>query len=216
MFSLAYNLPKTMSNFCPSKLRRKKQLKTRCIFRPDKLHRKKYMESMKIPRTSKLHQKTYVETTWIFRPSKLHWKTVRGNNVDFSTTEITSKKVHGNNMDFSTSKITSKKVRENDIDFSISKVTSKKYAEITWKFVETWSSRYYVILTSNERGFDVVCLLGKHIQNPAIGHYSAIFRHIQKLVQRLHMQKYPSGHSDIATILEWNHPRYRYDFADIL
>ena len=29
----------------------------------------------------------------------------------------------------------------------------------------------------------------RHIQNPAIGHYSAIFRHIQNLVQRLHMQK---------------------------
>ena len=27
--------------------------------------------------------------------------------------------------------------------------------------------------------------LTRHIQNPAIGHYSAIFRHIQKLLQRL-------------------------------
>ena len=31
--------------------------------------------------------------------------------------------------------------------------------------------------------------LTKYIQNPAIGHYSAIFRHIQNLVQCLHTQK---------------------------
>ena len=31
--------------------------------------------------------------------------------------------------------------------------------------------------------------LTRHIQNPAIGHYLAIFRHIQNLVQHLHTQK---------------------------
>ena len=31
--------------------------------------------------------------------------------------------------------------------------------------------------------------LTRHIQNPAIGHYLTIFRHIPNLVQRLHMQK---------------------------
>ena len=40
------------------------------------------------------------------------------------------------------SKITSKKVRGNDVDFSISKITSKNYVEMTWKFVEIWSSTY--------------------------------------------------------------------------
>ena len=30
--------------------------------------------------------------------------------------------------------------------------------------------------------------LTRHIENPAIGHYSAIFRHIQNLVQCLHTQ----------------------------
>ena len=45
-------------------------------------------------------------------------------------------------MDFSTSEIRSKKVRGNDVDLSISKVTSKKYLEMTWKFVEIWSSTY--------------------------------------------------------------------------
>ena len=67
---------------------------------------------------------------------------VRGNNVNFLTREVTPKKVGGNNVDFSSSEITSKKVRGNDVDFSISEVTSKKYVEMTWKFVEIWSSAY--------------------------------------------------------------------------
>ena len=41
--------------------------------------------------------------------------------------------------------------------------------------------------------------LAKHIQNPAIGHYSAIFSHIQNLIQRLQMQK-----PDILRILEYS------------
>ena len=32
-------------------------------------------------------------------------------------------------------------------------------------------------------------MLTRHIQNPAMWHYSTIFRHIQNLVQCLHMQK---------------------------
>ena len=40
MFSLAYNLPKTMSNFRPSKFRRKKYVQTKWIFRPSKLRQK--------------------------------------------------------------------------------------------------------------------------------------------------------------------------------
>ena len=60
MFSLAYNLPKTMSNFCPSKLRQKKYVETTWIFRPSKLHRKEYVETMWIFRPSKLHPKKYV------------------------------------------------------------------------------------------------------------------------------------------------------------
>ena len=98
---------------------------------------------MWIFRPSKLHWKKDVEITWIFRPAKLHRKKLRGNHVDFSTNEITSKKVSGNHVNFSTSKI-----------------TSKKYAEMTWKFVEIWSSTYDVISTANRRGFDVVCPLG--------------------------------------------------------
>ena len=80
--------------------------------------------------------------------------------MDFSTIEITSKKVRGNNVDFSISEITPKKVRENHVDFSTIEITSKKYAEMTWKFVEIWSSTYDVISTANRRGFDVVCPLG--------------------------------------------------------
>ena len=69
-------------------------------------------------------------------------KKVSRNNVDISTREITSKKVCGNNVDFSTSEITSKKVRGNNMDFSTSEITLKKYVEVTWKFVEIWSSMY--------------------------------------------------------------------------
>ena len=69
-------------------------------------------------------------------------KKVRGNNNDFSTIEITPIKVSGSNVDFSTIEITSKKVGGNHVDFSTSEITSKKYAEMTWKFVEIWSSTY--------------------------------------------------------------------------
>ena len=74
MFSLAYNLPKTMSNFCPSKLRRKKWVKTTWIFRTSKLHWKKYVEKTWTFLPSKIHRQEYVETRCIFRPSKLHRK----------------------------------------------------------------------------------------------------------------------------------------------
>ena len=81
---------------------------------------------------------------------------VRRSKVDFSTIEITSKKVRGNNVDFWTIKITSKKVHGNYVDFSISEITSKKYVELTWKFVEIWSSTYrrniYVESTWIRRG----------------------------------------------------------------
>ena len=63
MFSLAYNLPKTMANFCPSKLRQKKYVEITWIFRPAKLRRKKYVETTWIFRSSKLHRKEYVETS---------------------------------------------------------------------------------------------------------------------------------------------------------
>ena len=62
-------------------------------------------------------------------------------------------------MDFSTIEITSKKVHGNDVDFSISEITSKKYLEMTWKFVEIWSSTYrhniHVESTWNRRGVPV-------------------------------------------------------------
>ena len=48
-------------------------------------------------------------------------------------------------------------------------------------------------------------MLTRHIQNPAIGHYSTIFRHIQNLVQPLHMQK-----PDILGILEYSEPFHNY------
>ena len=69
-------------------------------------------------------------------------KRVRGNNVDFITSKIAPIKVRGNNVDFSTIKITSKTVRGNNVDFSSIEITSKKYAEMTWKFVEFWTSKY--------------------------------------------------------------------------
>ena len=50
--------------------------------------------------------------------------------------------MRGNNVDFSTIKITWRKVRGSDVNFSISKITLKKYVNITWKFVQIWSSTY--------------------------------------------------------------------------
>ena len=62
-------------------------------------------------------------------------------------------------MDFSTIEITLKKVRENDADFSISEITSKKYVEMTWKYVEIWSSKYrhniHIESTSIQRGVPI-------------------------------------------------------------
>ena len=65
---------------------------------------------------------------------------VSKNNVHISTRQITSKKVRGNIVDFWTREIT--RVRGNNVDFSASEITSKKYVEMTWKFVEIWSSTY--------------------------------------------------------------------------
>ena len=47
--------------------------------------------------------------------------------------------------------------------------------------------------------------LTRHIQNPTIGHHSAIFRHILNLVQRLHMQK-----PEIFGIMEYSEPFHNY------
>ena len=62
--------------------------------------------------------------------------------MHISTIEITLIKVRGKNVDFSTIEITSKKVRGSYVDFSTIEITSKKYAEMTWKFIEIWSSTY--------------------------------------------------------------------------
>ena len=50
--------------------------------------------------------------------------------------------------------------------------------------------------------------LTKHIQNPALGHYSAIFRHIQNFVQRLHTQK-----PGILKIFEYSEPFHNCIFV---
>ena len=44
-------------------------------------------------------------------------------------------------------------------------------------------------------------MLTRHFQNPAIEHYSAMFRHIQNIVQHLHTRK-----SGILGILEYSEP----------
>ena len=77
-----------------------------------------------------------------FSTSEITTIKVRGNNVDFPAIEITSKKVRGNNADFLTSRITLIKVRGNNVYFSTIEITSKKYAEMSWKFIEIWSSTY--------------------------------------------------------------------------
>ena len=50
--------------------------------------------------------------------------------------------------------------------------------------------------------------LTKYIQNPALGHYSAIFSHIQNFVQRLYTQK-----PDIPKILEYSEPFHNCIFV---
>ena len=86
-----------------------------------------------------------------------------------STIETTSKRVRGNNVDFLTIEITSKKLRGNSVDFSTSKITSKKYVEMTWKFVEIWSSTYrrniHVESTSIRRGVPVGKELGVQLSH---------------------------------------------------
>ena len=108
--------------------------------------------------TIEIHQKKYTETTSIFRPVKS--KKVLENNVDFSTSEITRKKVRGNNMNFLISKITSRKVRGNEVNFSINEITLKKYLEMTWKFVEIWSSTYRRNIGIESTWIRRVCPLG--------------------------------------------------------
>ena len=110
-----------------------------------------------------------------FWTSKITAIKVRGNNVDFSTIEITSKRVGGSNVDFSTSEITSKKVHGNDVDFSTIEITSKKYVQMTWKFVEIWSSMYQRNITSNRRRFDVVFPLGQPVISTRLDPYMLFY-----------------------------------------
>ena len=81
------------------------------------------------------------------------------NDVKSMPIKITSKKVSKNDVHISTIEITAKKVRGNHVDFSSSEITSKKYTEMTWKFVEIWSSTYrrniHVELTWIRRGVPV-------------------------------------------------------------
>ena len=67
---------------------------------------------------------------------------VRRNHVHFSPIEITSNKVRQNDIHFLSIKITSKKVRRNYVNFSPIKITSKKYVDMTWKFVDIFSSTH--------------------------------------------------------------------------
>ena len=92
--------------------------------------------------TSKITSKKVRGSHVDFSTSEIISQNVRGNQVDFSTSEITLKRVRGNHVDFSTIEITSKKICGNHVDFSTIEITSKKYAEMTWKFVEIWSSTY--------------------------------------------------------------------------
>ena len=117
MFSWVYNLATTTSN--SSKFRRKKYVQKKWIIRPPTFQN--YVKKSR--------------NTVDISMKEITSKKVRGNNAHFSTIEITSKKVRGNNVDFSTIEISLKKVRGNEI-------TSKKYLEMTWKFVEIWSSTY--------------------------------------------------------------------------
>ena len=110
-------------------------------------------------------------------------KKVRGNNVDFWTSEITAIKARGNNVDFSTIEITSKRVGGNNVDFSTIEITSKKYVQMTRKFVEIWSSMYQINITSNRRGFDVVCPLGQPIISTRVDLYMLFYEKREIIIE---------------------------------
>ena len=116
-------------------------MKTAWIFRPSKLHRKgtwkqrrffdhrNYIEKGTWKRRGFFDHRNYIE--------KSTWKQGRffnhRNYIEKSTWKQRGFFDHGN---------LSKKVGGNDVDFSNSEITSKKYVEMTWKFVEIWSSTY--------------------------------------------------------------------------
>ena len=88
MFSLAFSLPKTMSNFYPSKLRQKKVSKNN-----------EHIQTRQIP------LKKVRENNVNFSTIEFTSKKVRGSNLDFLTIKITSRKVRGNNVDFSNNQL---------------------------------------------------------------------------------------------------------------
>ena len=108
---------------------------------------------------------------------------VSKNSLHISTRQITSKKVRGNNVDFSTIEITSKRVGGNNVDFSTIEITSKKYVQMTRKFVEIWSSMYQINITSNRRGFDVVCLLGQPIISTRVDPYMLFYEKREIIIE---------------------------------
>ena len=65
-----------------------------------------------------------------------------------------------------------------------------------FRYIQEYSARLSHVQTYSElcvtlhiQPLSVSVPVTRHIQNPVLGHYSAIFRHIQNLVQRLHVQK---------------------------
>ena len=84
---------------------------------------------------------------------------VHRNDIDFLLIEIASNKLRRNEVDFSLIEITSKKVRRNEVHYSSIEITSKKYVEMTWKFVDIFSSMYRrnvaIESTSIQRGASV-------------------------------------------------------------
>ena len=133
-------------------------MKTAWIFRPSKLHRKgtwkqrrffdhqNYIQKSTWKQGRFFNHRNYIKKSmWeqgrFFNHrnyiKKSTWKQGRffnhRNYIEKSTWKQRGFFDHGN---------LSKKVGGNDVDFSISEITSKKYVEMTWKFVEIWSSTY--------------------------------------------------------------------------
>ena len=159
MFSLAYNLPTTMST--SSKFRWKKYVQTKSIIWPSKLCLKKYVETQWIFRWKKLHQKKHVEARWIFRPSNLHQKKYMETTWIFWPSKLHRKKYVETTLFFRPSKLHRKKYVETTWNFRPSKLRQK----ITWKWRGNSSKfgrilRIHVISTSKWRRFNVECPLG--------------------------------------------------------
>ena len=94
-----------------------------------------------------------------FSTHRIYIKKVHQNDVWFSPAKITLKKVHRNDVKFLPIKTMSNKARPDNLGFSSFRSTLKKFVETTWILVDIFFWRINIILTLNQRRFNVLCPL---------------------------------------------------------